>query len=383
MKNEKNTNDQQTNGAYSKNSDKISYIAIEELEKQHKITFLDSAKLLGMGGFAAVFAVKIYEKLYAIKVINYSGDEIRKARIKQWANNEAAICNSLRHKNTVRAYCVYDLTDAKAIVLEMAINKDLNYFYGLFNNNKLFKPQFSHMSESLIMFFFTQMYNALEYLFQMDLFHGDIKLENFLLTRNFTIKLTDFALSVNVKSNNEFKLSTAGTTTYMAPEIFQGVMSLNDKLAYKIDYYALGCCLYRLLTGKHVVNVEADGKTVKLENLIIRLNEIMNEFQNPSELEKLILKLLNPNLEKRGDLSHIRCIFPLKNDNIRRNVIESYDNDYLKTMLELQKMDDVKSLNTIQDCKYNISPDFTYRVYETNIKCSHSTKIRKRFRFKN
>jgi 5'-AMP-activated protein kinase catalytic alpha subunit len=341
MKNEK-TSKAESDKAL-KESEKISKQALKELETEHGIKI--DPNPLGIGGFAAVFMAMKDDKRFAIKVIKYSGDENKKARIKEWAKNEALICNNLKHKNTVRAYRVYDLSDAKAIVLELASNKDLNFLCSLFYSNKLFKTHFSHMSESLIRFFFAQIYSSMDYLYQMCFLHSDIKLENFLLTRNFTVKLSDFALSVNIRSNNEFKLSTAGTTTYMAPEIYQGVVSLNDKQAFKIDYYAIGCCLYRLYTGKHVVNVEQDGKTVKLDNLINRLNEIKQgsfSRKGSPELEKLILKLLDPNIDKRGDLSDIKCDWLYKNEHLIRNIHESNDSDYLKFILELQKLDDLK-----------------------------------------
>ena len=69
---------------------------------------------------------------------------------------------------------------------------------------------------------------------------------NFFLTKSKIVKIGDFGLAKKLSGTNNFAVSTKiGTPNYMAPEIFCG-----EKYNEAVDIWALGVCLYEMLTLK-------------------------------------------------------------------------------------------------------------------------------------
>jgi serine/threonine protein kinase len=89
---------------------------------------------------------------------------------------------------------------------------------------------------------------ALEYAHEQNLIHRDIKPQNLLLTGKGLVKVADMGLVKALEEDIGLTESgvSLGTPTYMSPE-----QTRNAKYAdARSDIYAMGCMLYRLLTGK-------------------------------------------------------------------------------------------------------------------------------------
>jgi len=148
-------------------------------------------------------------------------------------------------------------------------------------------------------FFFEQCLEGVAYCHVNGYAHRDIKLENFLVTEDFTVKLADFGLVKDFKSS---VLQTyCGTTAYMAPEI-TGDQPYEGPL---VDIFALGVTLYIMLLGAFPFNASMDKDHIKLytdtQKAFGRTGKNIS-----SQAIKLILAMLQPDAHKRPTIAQIR-----------------------------------------------------------------------------
>ena len=107
---------------------------------------------------------------------------------------------------------------------------------------------------------------ALDYAFELDIIHGDIKPSNLLISKDGTAKLSDFGMA-RIASSNSDRLS-GGTPNYISPELLNGELP-----SIQSDIYALGVTFYELtfgelpvsLNGTHIPDWIEAHKNKKLE----------------------------------------------------------------------------------------------------------------------
>jgi len=83
---------------------------------------------------------------------------------------------------------------------------------------------------------------ALAVLRKANIVHGDLKASNVLIASQGRAKLTDFGIAVSAEST----ASVAGSLSALAPEQIRG-----EGTDVRTDLFALGCLIYRMLTGLH------------------------------------------------------------------------------------------------------------------------------------
>lgn len=86
--------------------------------------------------------------------------------------------------------------------------------------------------------------SALQYSFDLDIIHGDIKPSNVLITKNGVAKLSDFGMARSASRSSG--KSVGGTPNYIAPELLHG-----QPPSVQSDIYALGVTLFETTFGKH------------------------------------------------------------------------------------------------------------------------------------
>lgn len=94
-----------------------------------------------------------------------------------------------------------------------------------------------------------QVCSALQCAHNIGIVHRDLKPSNLFLTPEGEVKLGDFGIARDLTAGDLTAAGiTVGTHAYMAPEQITGDQSVSGKA----DLYALGCCMFEMLTGRKV-----------------------------------------------------------------------------------------------------------------------------------
>ena len=192
---------------------------------------------LGQGAFSICYKIKCVEgeankrgKIFAAKEIKEYNDN------KKLIDNEISLYENLSNKNIVEfhGYFIEKEKQKLYILLDFCENNDLKR---LLNKRKKLK-------EIEVIYYISQLIEALRYLHKKKIIHRDIKLENIFLTKNMELKLGDFGLAKKLTITGKVK-EMGGTPPYMAPEIIKG----ND-YSFGVDVWAIGIIMYYLIIGK-------------------------------------------------------------------------------------------------------------------------------------
>ncbi len=340
------------------------------LLEKHNFTF-DSK--LGKGGFGSVYS--IYAKNtqhtssnFALKVVNINKTDkkldILNKLIKA-IENEFSITKILRSKYCIRTIGIYKdenkLTNTLiySLVMDKISYCDLKYFIyylhngNCFNINNYYKyfPDFCNKHNLTIKYFTKQIIQSLDFLYNHNLVHCDIKPENFLIDKGFVLKISDFSV---LKKVDKYKKITLNSTTWniKGPEYFTNSKQVDPINGYKIDIYALGLLLYYFLFKKHILNDDdknflndkSKDKNEQNEFLCHRINEAINNIRNnrtkyiDNDLKELIISMINPDISKRINIRDlINNKWVNEDTNIINKIYNINDGEEMKIFFEFQK----------------------------------------------
>jgi serine/threonine protein kinase len=186
---------------------------------------------IGRGAFSIIY--KGYNKnnkeIVAIKEINYDNHKIIKT-----LTNEFEILKSLKHENIILLHETYYDKENKNIYLVLDYYElgDLSKFL----NKKSLKEPFAKK-------YMKQLSNGLEYLYENNIMHRDLKPQNILVSKEYILKITDFGFARYM--NNDIIIKTlCGSPMYMAPEIIKYKKYNNTS-----DLWSIGVIMYEMLFG--------------------------------------------------------------------------------------------------------------------------------------
>ncbi|MFN3994960.1 MAG: serine/threonine-protein kinase [bacterium] len=234
-------------------------------------------KLLGQGATSKVYLVTKGGKQYAAKVFQHEDPELLE-RFKR----EIEILKQIKHINLVSIVDFGEDNNKPYLILEYVDGKTLDEIY--------LDLTFLQRLDIII-----AVSNALNYLHSKGIIHRDIKPENILVDKELkNIKLTDLGISRIVYWRPLTQDGQIlGTPAYMAPELFEGVYT--DP---RIDIYSLGITMYEIFTGK--LPFEGSPSEIVIKHL--KETPVLPSLINPNiptQLEKIIMKAIEKNPEKR------------------------------------------------------------------------------------
>ncbi len=238
---------------------------------------------VGSGGMSVVYKAKchVLNRFVAIKVLKleFSDDKsfVNKFRI------EAQSAAGLSHPNIVNVFDVGEENGFHYIVMELVEGITL----------KEYIQQNGRLPYSTALDFITQICAGIEVAHENNTIHRDIKPQNIIVSRNGTLKVTDFGIA-KAATSNTIASSAMGSVHYISPEQARGGYS--DE---RSDIYSLGITLYEMLTGR----VPFEGEN----NVTVALMHIQSEMIPPREyypdipigIERIVMKATQKKPERR------------------------------------------------------------------------------------
>jgi len=229
-------------------------------------------KLIGQGSFGRVFLVqkKLTKKFYALKAMKKK-DLVQKNFLQSFLN-EKKIMKELEHPYVVNLRFSFQSETKAYLVTDYCSGGDLSHWI----------KKKGRFDENIVRFYAAEIILALQYLHEkLNIIHRDIKPENILITYDGHIKITDFGLSKTCVNT----VTLCGTPDYLAPEVILG-----RPYGPVIDYWSLGCLMFRMLTGHSTFGI-GRRKDKLIQSILKDDVKIPEEFS--AELKDLLIGLLS------------------------------------------------------------------------------------------
>tara|TARA_B110000046_G_scaffold185004_1_gene225196 strand:- start:6097 stop:7455 length:1359 start_codon:yes stop_codon:yes gene_type:complete len=269
---------------------------------------------LGKGGIGKVY-LGIKEKLdrkVAIKYLpvkNLNSEDATERFI-----NEAKLLCNLSHPNIIRVIDFEENENGLFFIMEYVEGDSLKE---LINS-----PYFQYTSVETKIEIIKQTLEAFTYLHSNNIVHRDVTPSNIMITKKGQVKILDFGISKDIKSDlNKTKVgSIAGTPYYKSPEQIKG------RSDTKSDIYSIGICFYELMTGI-CPNNELDNEFDVYTNIINQPLKPITQFNHTkfqNKIWEIIEKASSKKPEDRFDscgemlktLENYQENTPLKNEDV-------------------------------------------------------------------
>lgn len=214
----------------------------------------DIQEVIGTGGMGTVYRAtdRLTSKTVAlkqVKLVNEDGSPFRHAHsdLRLALAQEFKVLASLRHPHIIS-------------VLDYGFSEQAHPFFTMRFLRDPQTPVHATWQRPLRekIDVIVQVLQALDYLHRRNIIHRDLKPGNIAL-EDGQVKLLDFGLSVISSTQQQDGLANvAGTLTYMAPELLDGVPASEQS-----DLYSLGVIAYEMLTGYKLFQTESPTALIR------------------------------------------------------------------------------------------------------------------------
>ncbi|EAT38772.1 AAEL009360-PA [Aedes aegypti] len=244
-------------------------------------------EILGKGGFASVYRARCLGSgtFVAIKMIDKK--LMQSSGMANRVRQEVSIHSQLKHPSILELYTFFEDASHVYLVLELAENGELQRYL------RETKKTFNEYEAASVL---KQVVDGLLYLHSHHILHRDMSLANLLLTKQMTVKISDFGLATQLTRPDEKHMTLCGTPNYISPEV-----ASRASHGLPADVWGLGCMLYTFLVGKPPFDTEGVKSTLT--------KVVMSNYTIPpyisSEARDLIDQLLKKNPAERIKLDQV------------------------------------------------------------------------------
>jgi serine/threonine protein kinase len=255
---------------------------------------------ISVGGMAEVFKAKSFgeagfERLVAVKRILPSIAEDQEF-IAMFVD-EAKLAVQLTHPNIAQIFELGKVAETYFIALEYVGGKDLRAIF------ERAKKRGETVPVPMACYLVMKLCEGLDYAHNkkdaagraLELVHRDVSPQNILVSYDGDVKLIDFGIAKAASKSSKTQAGILkGKFGYMSPEQVRGL-----QVDRRSDVFAVGICLYELLTMERLFVGESDFSTLeKVRNVEIMPPTSYNR-KVPDELEAIVLKALAKHPEDR------------------------------------------------------------------------------------
>ena len=255
---------------------------------------------ISVGGMAEVFKSKSFgeagfERLVAVKRILPSIAEDQEF-IAMFVD-EAKLAVQLTHPNIAQIFELGKVGESYFIALEYVAGKDMRAIF------ERAKKRNETIPVPMACFMVMKLCEGLDYAHNkkdsagrsLELVHRDVSPQNILVSYDGDVKLIDFGIAKAASKSSKTQAGILkGKFGYMSPEQVRGL-----QIDRRSDIFAVGICLYELLTTERLFVGESDFSTLeKVRNVEITPPTAYNK-KIPEELENIVLKALAKHPEDR------------------------------------------------------------------------------------
>jgi PAS domain S-box-containing protein len=234
---------------------------------------------LGIGRFGAVYKVRDVfalepDQFYVVKIPNskdYSQRFLREGRILKKLEGHPAAAHLME---------MVKYEDRLILVQEFVEGEPLD--------KRLERPMTDGQRERIVL----QLVDVVAFAHERNIIHRDIKPANVLVKSDGSIKLLDFGIAKELKTD-AYSRTSAGTKPFMAPEQIMG------KSEKRSDLWALGVLMYQLYTGYLPFYDELEKEM--MEKILEEEPVSPSEYKKGIDpaIEAVILKLLQKDPARR------------------------------------------------------------------------------------
>jgi len=230
-------------------------------------------------------------KKVAIKALNtmdFKNYEISLKRFKR----EAQLASQVTGSHVVKIYDVISDDPEELIIQE--------YVEGSTLNDKISEYGKLTLEESIN--YLKQICEGANSIHEQEIVHRDLKPENILISKNGTVKITDFGIALYNGARNQHTISgnIVGTLKYIAPELLSHASEgIGEHVTALADIYSIGIIFYEMIQGSVPISPNDVHEAINY-HYKESLPKISSKNNNiPRSVDEIIQKCTQKNMAKR------------------------------------------------------------------------------------